>query len=28
MGVLWVALMTVASACFHRATRHYRIAPV
>ncbi len=27
MGVLWVALMTVASACFHSVTRRYRIAP-
>jgi iron(III) transport system permease protein len=28
MGVLWVALMTVASACFHSVTRRYRIVPV
>jgi iron(III) transport system permease protein len=28
MGMLWVALMTVASACFHRVTRRYRVTPV
>jgi ABC-type Fe3+ transport system permease subunit len=28
MGMLWVALMTVASACFHRVARRYRAAPV
>jgi iron(III) transport system permease protein len=28
MGALWAALMTVASACFHGITRHFRVAPV
>ena len=28
MGMLWVALMTVASACFHRVAQRYRVAPV
>jgi len=28
MGALWAALMTLASACFHGITRHFRVAPV